>query len=495
MNIEFEQLPAGALMLICLGAIALLLFLILVVKWHALVSLVVVSIGTAFATGIPTGSILDVLLGGFGDTLGEIGLLIAFGVMFARLIESSGGTTVLSEALIARLGEKRAPLALGIASLIFGIPIFFDAAFMVMLPLYLAVARRLRGSLLLYVLPGTAALSVMHMAMPPHPGIVTATTLMGADVGLVMLLGMTVAIPSWFLVGHLMGSWMGHRLVLPVPDLLTGGPQVDTPITTSPRDETGNGSRSSGSGTAVTTKAAPTRLATETDAPGIGTLIGLIFLPLVLILMNTLTNTLVKTGAVSKEEAWVPVLKLIGSIPVALLITVIVSSYVLGTRRGRGQVMIEDMLDKSLKPVASVLLVVGAGGMFAEVMTTSGIGDALAGTLNASGLPLPLALFIVCAVMSAAIGSTTIAITTGAGLLGATVAAAGLDPVQTAALVLVMAGGSGVLPHVNDTGFWLIGRLLNMTVAQTFKTWTVLKTLLGVAMAVFASAIYLIAGL
>lgn len=131
----------------------MLLLLILAVKMHALMALVIVSVGTAVATRIPVGDIMDVILGGFGETLGEIALLIAFGVMFARLLETSGGSMALSNFLIDKLGEKRAPLALGIASLLFGLPIFFDAAFMVMLPLYLAVARRLGGSMLMYVLP------------------------------------------------------------------------------------------------------------------------------------------------------------------------------------------------------------------------------------------------------------------------------------------------------------------------------------------------------
>lgn len=494
MDIEFEYLPAGPLMLICAGAIAVLLFLIIVVKMHALVALVIVSVGTALVTRIPPASIIDVIEGGLGETLGEIALLIAFGVMFARLIESSGGTKVLTEALIDKLGEKRAPLALGIASLLFGFPIFFDAAFMVMLPLYLAVARRLGGSMLLYVLGPTAALSVMHVTMPPHPGIVAAGALLGADIGLVMLFGLIVAIPSWFLAGHLLGSWMGRRLVLPIPEVFSGGPQFDSPIISADQADSGDEGKTSSpaSGTTGATTAMRTRVASEVAAPRVATLLALISLPLVLILLNTGSTTLATIGVIDENATWVALLQLVGSIPVALLITVVTSSYVLGTRRGRGQVMLEDMLDNSLKPIASVLLLVGAGGMFGAVLTTSGVGDALAGALNASGLPLPAALFLVCAIMSAALGSTTIAITTGAGLLGVTIAEAGLNPVQTAALVLVMAGGSGVLPHVNDAGFWLMGRLLGMTITETLKTWTVMKTLLGVLVALFATVIYVL---
>ena len=201
MELEFDRLSTGPLMLIAVAAIAVLLILILTVKMHALMALVIVSVGTAIATRIPLADVMDVILGGFGETLGEIALLIAFGVMFARLLETSGGSMALSNFLIDKLGEKRAPLALGIASLLFGLPIFFDAAFMVMLPIYLAVARRLGGSMLMYVLPPAAALSTMHVFMPPHPGVVTAGVLLGADVGLVMLLGLIIAIPTWLIAG------------------------------------------------------------------------------------------------------------------------------------------------------------------------------------------------------------------------------------------------------------------------------------------------------
>lgn len=463
MKLEFDRLSTGPLLFIAVAAIATLLVLILVVKLHALMALVIVSVGTAIATRIPVGHIMDVILGGFGETLGEIALLIAFGVMFARLLETSGGSLALSNYLIDKLGEKRAPLALGIASLLFGLPIFFDAAFMVMLPLYLAVARRLGGSMLMYVLPPAAALSTMHVFMPPHPGVVTAGVLLGGDVGLVMMLGLIIAIPTWLCVGYVYGSWIGKRIVLPIPEVLAGGPKIaeDSDAAQSP--------------------------------PKVITLLGLLTLPLVLIFGNLLSTTLAKTGAVDKNATWVGALQLVGSIPVALLITVLASTWLLGTRRGRGRAAIEDMLENSLKPIAPVLLVTGAGGMFSAVLLLSGIGDALAQTLRASGLPLTLAVFFISGIMRLALGGTTIAITTAAGLLGGAIMNSGLSPIQTAAIVLVMAGGSAILPHVNDPTFWLIGRLLGMDVVQTLKTWTVLKTLMGTVGALFASAIFYLA--
>ncbi|WP_308817364.1 GntP family permease [Pseudonocardia alni] len=497
MDIDFQRLTTGPLLIIAGVAVAALLVMILVLKLHALIALVITSVGTAFATRIPPGEILDVVLGGFGETLGEIALLLAFGVMFARLIESSGGTRTLSDALIARLGEKRAPLALGIASLLFGFPIFFDAAFMVMLPLYLAVARRLGGSMLLYVLPPAAALSTMHVLMPPHPGVVTAGVLLGADVGLVMILGLVIAIPTWIASGYLYGSWIGRRIVLPIPEALSGGPRVDEPIGTAHphNDGSAGGDRDPGGtdgsgGVTTTTRRQAIR---STRAPGVASLVGLIVLPLMLILLNTVSDTLASVGLIDENATWVAIAQLIGSIPIALMITVLASAWVLGIRRGQTKVLIEDMLDNSLKPIAPVLLVTGAGGMFSAVLLTSGIGEALAESLRSTGLPLVVAVFSITAIMRLALGGTTIAITTAAGLLGASIATAGYNPLQTAALVLVMAGGSAVLPHVNDASFWLIGRLLGMSVTETLKTWTVLKTLLGTIAAVLASIVFFIA--
>ncbi|WP_298591496.1 GntP family permease [uncultured Kocuria sp.] len=509
MDIEFEPLATTPLLLICASAIAVLLFLILKVKLHAVVALLIVSVGTAFATGIPPGSIMDLLLGGLGETLGEIAFLIAFGVMFARLIEFSGGTKVLVDTLVGKLGEKRAPLALGLASLVFGIPIFFDAAFLVMLPLYLGVARRVGGSILPYVLGPAAALSIMHMLMPPHPGVTTASILLGADIGLVMMFGLILAVPSWYLGGHLLATWMGRRLMLPVPEAFTGGPQVDTPYASSgpapssresaDRDDAATPGAGTGGASSVALLDSRTEAVASVDTtvapPRLGVLVSLICLPLVLILLNTGSAMLVRTGTLDENAQWVQVLGLIGSVPMALLITVVVSSYVLGTRRGVGSMVLEDMLDNALKPVCSVILVTGAGGMFAVVLETSGIGDAVAGSLDASGLPLPAALFLICAIMSAAVGSTTVSITTAAGLMGATIAASDPNPVQLAALVLVMAGGSGILPHVNDSGFWLMSRLLGMTVTQTLKTWTIVKTMIGVWASLFATVLYILASL
>ncbi|RRQ24924.1 GntP family permease [Rhodococcus sp. Eu-32] len=454
-----QTLSTPALLSIALVAIALLLVMIIKFKVHPLLALVIVSIATAFATRIPISEIQDVLIDGFGATLGEVALLVGLGAMFGRLAEISGGAQALSDALIRRFGDKRAPFALGVASLLFGFPIFFDAAFMVMLPIIFSVARRLGGSVLLYVLPAAAALSTMHVFLPPHPGAVASTVLLGGDVGLTILIGIVVAVPTWYIAGYLYGTFIGKRIDLPVPDLLSGGPRVET----------------------------------VEDPPKPSTIIALLMLPLVLIFANTAVTTAARTGTLDAESPWVTVPQVIGSTPVALLITVLVSTYVLALRRGRTADYVEDLLDNALKPIAPVVLITGAGGMFGAVLLASGIGDALAETLRDLGLPLIVSTFIIAAILRIALGTATVAITTSAGLLGASIMAAGLNPVQTVAMILTLAAGSSIFPHVNDASFWLIGKLLGMDVPTTFKTWSVIKTLISIVGFALSGVVYVIA--
>ncbi|GBP01468.1 Gluconate permease, partial [Eumeta japonica] len=180
-----QTLGAGPLLGIAAVAVALILFLVIKVRLHAFLVLVVVSLLTALATGIPAGMIVDTLLDGFGGTLGSVALLIGLGAILGRLVESSGGAKVVAEKMVSIFGEKRAAFALGVTSLILGFPIFFDAGLIVMLPIIFAVARRIGGkNLLLYGFSGAAAFSVMHIFVPPHPGPVAATEFFGASLGL-----------------------------------------------------------------------------------------------------------------------------------------------------------------------------------------------------------------------------------------------------------------------------------------------------------------------
>ncbi|WP_103500420.1 MULTISPECIES: GntP family permease [unclassified Streptomyces] len=454
-----QTMGAGPLLAIAAAAIGVLLFLIMKLRIHALLALIVVSLITAFATGIPSNQVVDTLVQGFGTTLGGVALLVGLGAILGRLIEVSGGAQALSDALIRRFGEDRAPLALGIASLFFGFPIFFDAGLVVMLPIVFTVARRVGGGILRYGLPVAGAFSVMHIFVPPHPGPVAASELMQAEIGLVILLGLVIAIPTWYVTSYLFGLWVGKRVVLPVPDILTGGEQVE-------KDE---------------------------NPPSPATVIRLLMLPLVMIFANTGLDTARAAGWVDGEAGWFEFARAMGSTPVALLITVLVAIYVLGTRRGRGGDVIEKLTDSALGPIASIILITGAGGMFGAVLRASGIGDALSDALADLGLPVIVIGYLVATALRIAQGSATVALITAAGLIQSVVLAGDFNSVEVAAIVLALAAGSVTASHVNDSGFWLVGRFLGMDVKTTLKTWTVLQTTIGLMGFAMASAIYAIA--
>ena len=434
----------GPLLGIAAGAIALLLFLIIRFKLHAFIALVLVSVLTALAAGIPVAGVVPTLLDGFGGTLASVALLVGLGVMIGRLLEITGGAAVLASALIKLFGEKRAPLALGVTSLLFGFPIFFDVGLVVLLPIVFSVARRVGGSVLLYALPTAGAFAVMHAFVPPHPGPVTAAVEIGADMGLTLLVGALLAIPTWYLASYLFGLWAGKRWELPVPDDIMSDGEVK-----------------------------------HENPPRLATVISVLLLPMLLIFANTGITTIAATGAVSEDAVWVQTMQLVGETPIALLITVVYTMLVLSKGRfTRGRV--EEIVGGALGPVCAIILITGAGGMFGGVLRASGIGDALADSLESTGMPVILAAFIIALALRVAQGSATVAITTAAGLIAPAVqATSGLSSIDLALIVIAIASGATALSHVNDSGFWLVGRFLGMDVKTTLKTWTVMETLIG----------------
>ncbi|MGE2729643.1 GntP family permease [Mycolicibacterium vaccae] len=453
----------GTLLLIAAGAVALLLFLIIKVKLHAFVALVLVSLLTALAAGIPVGDVPDALAFGFSNTLGSVALLVGFGVMIGRLLEITGGAQVLADTLINRFGEKRAPFALGAAALLFGFPIFFDAGLVVFLPIIMTVARRFGGSLLLFAFPAAGAFAAMHALVPPHPGPVAAAELLGANIGLTLIVGVPVAIASWYVGAFLVSQVIGRRVYVDIPTTLFG------------ELNDGRGDADGGSGTAGGGATTATR-----TTPSFITVLGVLLLPFVLISFNTVLNTLMTAGVIEEDATWAEYLMILGNTSVALLITVLVATLVLGLR-GRSMATVSDILDKSLGPICAIILITGAGGMFGGVLRLSGIGDALSGSLSNLGMSLILQAFIISTLLRVAQGSATVALTTTAGLLSAAVATADLSNLQLTAMVMAIAAGATVLSHVNDSGFWLVSRFFNMDVKTTLKTWTVMETTLGLS--------------
>ena len=433
------------LLLIAAGAVAVLLLLIIKLRLHAFISLVLVSVLTAVAAGIPVAQVPSALMSGFGSTLGAVALLVGFGVMLGRLLEVTGGAQVLADTLINRFGEKRAPLALGVAALLFGFPIFFDAGLVVFLPIIITVARRFGGSVLYYALPAAGAFASMHALVPPHPGPVAATEFFDGNVGTILLINLPVAILAWYVGVYLLSRLLGRRVHVDVPELLFG------------------------------------HATARSDAPRFVVVLALLLLPLVLIAGNTGVSTLASAGRVDGEATWVSTLQLLGTTPIALLITLLVAIGVLGTSNGRSLEETTTLLDEALAPICSIILITGAGGMFGGVLRASGIGESLTSSLSDLGLPLLVQAFVIATLLRVAQGSATVALTTTSGLISAQVLAGGYGDVQIAALVIAIAAGATVLSHVNDSGFWLVSRFFEMDEKTTLKTWTVMETTLGLS--------------
>lgn len=494
------------LLLIAAAAVALLLFLIMKVRLHAFVSLVLVSLVTAVAAGIPVVDVPTALLTGFGSTLGSVALLVGFGVMLGRLLEVTGGAQVLADTLVNRFGEHRAPFALGVAALMFGFPIFFDAGLVVFLPIILTVARRFGGSVLYYALPAAGAFAAMHAIVPPHPGPVAAGAALGGDIGVVLLIGLPVALLSWYVGVYLVSRVIARRVYVALPDLIFGEVNGGRDIATTGGSPTGGAAPAPGTGTgagtgagtgprtatATSTVTSPATSPTGISAPSFGTVLGLLLIPLVLISFNTVLTTLVASGQIAEEQTWVETLQLLGNTPVALLITLLAAIVVLGRREG-SMADTSAILDQALGPVCSIILITGAGGMFGGVLRTSGIGEALTSSLSDLGLPLLLQAFLIATALRVAQGSATVALTTAAGLVASQ--AAGLDNLHIALLVIAIAAGATVLSHVNDSGFWLVSRFFGMDEKTTLKTWTVMETTLGVTAFAIAAVLWPLAGL
>ncbi|OZM70089.1 permease [Amycolatopsis antarctica] len=447
--VDWLQQTTGGLLTLAAISIAVLLLLIIRVRMEPFIALIVVGLLTALAAGLPVGSIVgtaqkasdSLLEKGFGGILGHIAAIIGLGTLLGAILERSGGARVLTGALLRAFGEKRAPLAMGIAGLIFGIPVFFDIGIFVLAPLVYVAAKQGGRSMLLYCLPLLAGLSVTHAFLPPHPGPVAAAGLLGVDLGWIILMGAVCGIPAWFIGGVLFSSWIGKRIDIPVPEEML----VDD----------GHG---------------------DEDRPPLALVAAIIAVPLVLILLGTFGSILLPENSVPAGIA-----TFVGTPAVALTIAVLLATWLLGTRRGMTRSQLTELSATALRPVAMILLVVGAGAFFGAVLSATGIGKAVAGSLDSAGLPVIVAAYVISCGMRIAQGSATVAIVTTSGIVAPTVAELGYSQVQLALLVVAISAGSIIASHVNDGGFWIVSRYFGLTVPQTLKTWTALETVLSLS--------------
>ncbi|MDA0564813.1 GntP family permease [Streptomonospora sp. S1-112] len=445
-------LPDWALILAVALGVGLLLLLIIRANLHAFVALLLVSAGVGFAAGLPLAEIPAVLEQGMGNTLGGIAIIVALGAMLGRMMEETGAARLLSQRLLAMFGEKRAPLAMGVTALVFGIPVFFDVGFIILVPLIYAVAQRSRHSLLAVALPVAGGLAMMHAVLPPHPGPVAAAELLDADLGWITLMGLVCGLPAWYLGAYVFGTRLGRRTFVPVPAALYDEARAE---------------EAAGAG----------------RAPSLGLTLTIVVLPVALILLNTFAGLLFPAGPVREAMTFV------GHPITALTVAVLLSFWLLGLRGGFTRDRIEKAASASLGPVALVLLVTGAGGVFGEVLEATRAGEAVADLLGRTALPVIALAFLIATALRVALGSKTVAIVTTAPIVAPLADQAGLSQPEVALVVVAIAAGGTVLSHVNDSGFWLMNRYLDLDIKTTLKSWTMMETLMGVIMFAIACAI------
>src|SRR6266566_7600141 len=437
------------LIILTLVSIALLLVLILAVRLHAFLALMISSMFLGLAAGMGPQKVLKSMQTGFGDALGFIAVVVGLGAMIGRFLEHSGGAQVLADWLVEKFGKDRAAWALLVASFLVGLPIFFEVGFVILAPLVWNLARETKRSLLFYGLPMAAALTVTHSLVPPHPAPAAAAQLLGADLGRTILYGAAASVPMAIMGGIVYGGWLSKRLFIPVPAMAVREPEPGT----------------------------------QPTPPPVPLVILVLILPVLFIFAATVSNL---TGSPGQN-----VLGFFGHPFAALLITTLLAIVVFGFQRGMDRTQVARMATESLAPIGTLLVIMGGGGAFKQVIVDSGVGPYAGQLLATSSISPLIVAYIVAAAMRAAQGSATVAIITAAGIVAPLVKSIpGYTPEM---IVLALCCGGTCLSHVNDAGFWIVNQYFGMTVPQTLRSWTVMKVITsvsGIGLVLAAQAIF-----
>lgn len=427
------------LIMVALAGIFLLLFLVIRTKLHAFVALLLVSLLVGIAAGMPLGEVINSIQNGMGGTLGFVAVVVGLGAMFGKMLEVSGGAERLAATMISKFGEDKAQWALGVTGFIVAIPVFFDVGFIILVPIVYGLARKTGKSLLHYGIPLLAGLAVTHSFIPPTPGPIAVAELVGAELGWVILFGVLAGIPAMILAGPVFGRFIGKKIHIAIPDYME--------LEEKEYDK---------------------------ELPSFGMITSLILIPLILILLNTLSGVLLNEGNMVRE-----ILTFLGHPFVALTIATMLTFYLLGTKRGYSRQEVQDIATKALEPAGIIILVTGAGGVFKQVLIDSGVGDVLGEMMGDSALPPIVLAFLIATAVRVAQGSATVAMVTAAGLITPLLEMVGMTGPALGLIVIAIASGATVLSHVNDSGFWLVNRYFGMDVKDTLKSWTVMETIIG----------------
>ncbi len=423
------------LLIITLVAIVIVVLGVSWFKWHAFISLTIASLFLAIMSGLSMEKIVVAYETGVGGVLGHLVGILALGTILGKMMADSGAGMQVADFFVRVFGEKKLPWAMLFSGFIIGIPVFFEVGILILLPLVISIHKTTKQNILLIALPVIAGLSIVHGLVPPHPGAMAAISIYGANLGKVLLYSLIIAIPAAIIAGPLFAKWIYKRVI--------------------PEEE-------------------PTLIRVTTSSkklPSTGISFFIILLPVLLMILSAVAPFIPFPAGI------IVLLTFIGSPIIALLISCFAAFYFLGKRQGMNKKVIKKLVEDCLLPVGSIVLIIGAGGGFKQILIESGVGTTIAQmSENLSLSPLVLA-FLIAGLIRVATGSATVALTTAAGIISPIIDH--MSGVNLELLVIVTGAGSLMLSHVNDAGFWMVKEYLGLNVKETFKTWTVLETLLS----------------
>ncbi|WP_372409061.1 GntP family permease [Streptomyces luteireticuli] len=423
-----------------LAGIAVIVLLITRFRLHAFLALTLGSLVLGAAAGAPLDKAIASFTTGLGSTVAGVGVLIALGAILGKLLADSGGADQIVDTILAKAGGRAMPWAMVLIAGVIGLPLFFEVGIVLLIPVVLLVAKRGGHSLMRIGIPALAGLSVMHGLVPPHPGPLAAIDAIGANLGVTLALGVLIALPTAVIAGPLFSRVAARWVDVAPPEKLV-----------------------------------PQRPSEELERrPGFGVTVATVLLPVVLMLAKALVDVVVDDPKDHVQR----VTDVIGSPLIALLAAVLVGMFTLGRAAGFGRDRLASTVEKSLVPIAGILLIVGAGGGFKQTLIDVGVGRMILDFSKSWSVSALLLAWLIAVGIRLATGSATVATISAAGLVAPL--AADMSTAHAALLVLSVGAGSLFFSHVNDAGFWMVKEYFGMDVGQTLKSWSVMETIISV---------------
>lgn len=422
--------------LLLIASIVLLLVLISAVKLNAFLSLILASLFVGITKGMFFPDIINSVQEGIGSTLGSLIFIIALGVILGNILSDSGAAQRISVKMIDSFGIKNIKWALLITGFAVGISMFYNAGFIILIPMVFAVAKNTKQPIIYIGVAMASALSITHGFLPPHPGPTAIAVIFKADIGKTLLYGLIVAIPALIMAGIVFPEFIKKITANPPKGLFEN------------------------------------RTFTEAEMPAFGISILTALVPVILMALATLSELVLP-----EESSLRHLLGFIGNPTTSMLIAVLFAIFILGINRGQ---KMQDIMAKSSTALSSatmIIMIIGAGGAFKQVLIDSGIGTDLAAFFEQSTLSPLLLGWLIATIIRIALGSATVAGLTAAGIVQPLVASSGISPEL---MVLSIGAGSLMCSHVNDTGFWMFKEYFGISVVDTFKTWTAMETIIGI---------------